>query len=446
MDVMGLRRQIMNSAHIASGQGNPVSFSTDIKGLMKQVKASFSPVQSGSGDPSPTNVRPITGWTGVNVWHTGKNLLNPAYRVKSTNGIAYYSQDNPLTLSAGTYVYSCSSSIIGLYVKSNGADIFKVNNASSISFILSAQTDVYFSSYQTNISNDLTFQLEVGETATSYAPYSGNSYPVTFPAMGKNLLTSETLTKVGNSYYICGGNTDYPIHLAAGTYTISNAGQAAYQYLKSSDGSVQLQIHADNKTSGTFTLETEIDCQIWFYKANASETDFYNIMLNTGETALPYEPYTNTVYGGYVDLGNGQIVAEWVKYVITSATSWNTTLASSSVFRLTFSPNVATGGEENYICNRLKSYSQQPAGSVVSNLPDLSFCRRSQYYNNFYIKDLRFTNIDDFIEEYNGTEFVYKLETPLTYQLTPQQINTLIGDNVLWSDANGNLNIKYWKH
>lgn len=36
--------------------------------LIKQVKTvSIEPVQSGSGDPSPTNVRPISGWTGANV-------------------------------------------------------------------------------------------------------------------------------------------------------------------------------------------------------------------------------------------------------------------------------------------------------------------------------------------------------------------------------------------
>ena len=31
------------------------------------LKGYINPVQSGSGDPSPSNVRPITGWTGMNV-------------------------------------------------------------------------------------------------------------------------------------------------------------------------------------------------------------------------------------------------------------------------------------------------------------------------------------------------------------------------------------------
>ena len=35
---------------------------------MQKCEVSLEPIQSGSGDPSPTNVRPITGWTGCEVW------------------------------------------------------------------------------------------------------------------------------------------------------------------------------------------------------------------------------------------------------------------------------------------------------------------------------------------------------------------------------------------
>ena len=44
---------------------------------MQKCEVTIEPVQSGSGDPSPTNVRPITGWTGCNVTHTGKNYSEP---------------------------------------------------------------------------------------------------------------------------------------------------------------------------------------------------------------------------------------------------------------------------------------------------------------------------------------------------------------------------------
>ena len=41
---------------------------------VKDLKIGIVPKQSGSGDPSPSNVRPITGWMGANVDRTGVNL------------------------------------------------------------------------------------------------------------------------------------------------------------------------------------------------------------------------------------------------------------------------------------------------------------------------------------------------------------------------------------
>jgi hypothetical protein len=43
---------------------------------LKSLTASIVPVQAGSGDPSPTNVRPITGWTEEVISVCGKNYLN----------------------------------------------------------------------------------------------------------------------------------------------------------------------------------------------------------------------------------------------------------------------------------------------------------------------------------------------------------------------------------
>ena len=50
-----------------TASGSVASFETDIVRKIPSLKADIMPVQSGSGDPSPTNIRPITGWTGVSV-------------------------------------------------------------------------------------------------------------------------------------------------------------------------------------------------------------------------------------------------------------------------------------------------------------------------------------------------------------------------------------------
>jgi len=49
------------------------------------ITIGIEPVQSGSGDPSPTNVRPITGWTGANVTRTGFNQWDEEWEVGALN-------------------------------------------------------------------------------------------------------------------------------------------------------------------------------------------------------------------------------------------------------------------------------------------------------------------------------------------------------------------------
>jgi len=42
---------------------------------IRKIVATIEPVQSGSGDPSPDNVRPISGWTQANIFATEKNMM-----------------------------------------------------------------------------------------------------------------------------------------------------------------------------------------------------------------------------------------------------------------------------------------------------------------------------------------------------------------------------------
>ena len=64
----------LNQRILASFSTNTISnqtvasFSDGADGIpVKELKITITPVQSGSGDPSPTNVRPISGWNGANI-------------------------------------------------------------------------------------------------------------------------------------------------------------------------------------------------------------------------------------------------------------------------------------------------------------------------------------------------------------------------------------------
>lgn len=64
--------------------GNPVVF-YPVADYPLGVTASWEPVQEGSGDPSPDNIRPISGRDNVKVQRSGENLLNITPFAKVTN-------------------------------------------------------------------------------------------------------------------------------------------------------------------------------------------------------------------------------------------------------------------------------------------------------------------------------------------------------------------------
>ena len=51
--------------------GNPLTFLTDLSKPLKSLLIPFTPIQSGTGDPSPSNIRSILPWNGLTVWHGG---------------------------------------------------------------------------------------------------------------------------------------------------------------------------------------------------------------------------------------------------------------------------------------------------------------------------------------------------------------------------------------
>ena len=122
--------------------GNPVSFETNVAKPLTECLVSFSPVQSGTGDPSPENIRPITGWTGANVYLSPTDADDPA---KQTFAVTFPAEagtvyggtldittgvltvDKAEYILTGTYEsYVCSNAS---YIKADACDAYFNNNA-----------------------------------------------------------------------------------------------------------------------------------------------------------------------------------------------------------------------------------------------------------------------------------------------------------------------------
>lgn len=71
------------------GPGANASFNTTVEEIATKLKVNMEPIQEGSGTPSPTNVRLISGWESVEVYDIGVNVWDEEWEsgwISSTTG------------------------------------------------------------------------------------------------------------------------------------------------------------------------------------------------------------------------------------------------------------------------------------------------------------------------------------------------------------------------
>ena len=88
-----------------------VTFADGANGLPMALKVGIEPVQAGSGDPSPSNVRPISGWTGAKVANISDSEKQP-----------YFAD-----LLNGTYGFVDLGSLDWTYITSSSKPFFTVD-------------------------------------------------------------------------------------------------------------------------------------------------------------------------------------------------------------------------------------------------------------------------------------------------------------------------------
>ena len=178
-----------------------------------------------------------------------------------------------------------------------------------------------------------------------------------------------------------------------------------------------------------------------------------NIQLELGSTATAYEPYqgetypitfpssAGTVYGGYVDPVNGKLVVDRAMDIVndTSEMYDNGSLAYGAV-QLRYVPKQTKKPASLLPYEGLMSDMYLPYnggkcsingraanGYIYFNMP--------QGVNTIELAKAWFGN--------NPTQVSYLLATPITYDLTPQQIELLTGVNNVWNDCNGSTDVEY---
>lgn len=199
--------------------GNPV-VCYPVTGYSLGCKASWEPTQEGSGEPSPDNIRPISGRDSVTVKRCGENLLNlpiekesggisvttesdGRYHLKGTlNQDGFSCSIGIAHLPAGTYTVNRASISTPLSANAIVITLRKITPTGSVAWIetstgvtqntgiLAEPTDISIAFYGAIASIkkgaviDTHFELMLvsGTTApTTYTPYTGQTATLTLP-------------------------------------------------------------------------------------------------------------------------------------------------------------------------------------------------------------------------------------------------------------------------
>jgi hypothetical protein len=174
------------------------TFTDGTDNFLKSLEVAIEPQQEGSGDPSPENIRPISGWSAVDVTKCGKNILPKS--MNTNNG--FISQYALLPDGSGNVD-------LGLDV----SEFFKVppsgkitlsgltGNGRSYCFYDKDKNYISGDSYQNRTTITVTVpanavfirltlvhrdsatqntdeMVEIGETASTYEPYNGQTYTI----------------------------------------------------------------------------------------------------------------------------------------------------------------------------------------------------------------------------------------------------------------------------
>jgi hypothetical protein len=153
------------------------------------VKAKWEPVQEGSGDPSPDNIRPISGRETVSAERCGENLWS-----LGDIGFNQYKEIS-VNYPAGDYKFSCevetesTSSTVQVGRFFDGKWVYsQEQKGKRIEILIHASVGIFAFRFYAGSSpgdhSNATFQniqLELGRGATTYAPYTGQTNTLILP-------------------------------------------------------------------------------------------------------------------------------------------------------------------------------------------------------------------------------------------------------------------------
>ena len=326
---------------------------------MDSLKVTLVPVQSGSGDPSPTNVRPISGHTEVKVARCGKNMLGctvAEIKANNTNG----------TWSGNTF------------------------NRRGVDFTLVADEKGYVTEVQT----------------------SGTATGEIFFRVYKDFIY-----KAGKSYVLSG----CPSGGTSDTYRFESDNLDKRDY----GNGVTISLNADTIDSIFVVAKTNANMNGLIFKPMLRFSE------DTDPTFKPYKGDTYTIdldgtrYGGVLDVTTGELTVDRAMVTYDGSEDEGWSLYSGDPDRFVCAKPTGAGTTGGFTGITLSNICVTSNSVAVDNSVFIGGSNVNVRIDNLTLA--QFTTL------LSGTPMtlVYPLATPQVIQLTPTQVETLVGTNNL---------------
>ena len=397
-------------------------------------------------------------------YNGGSSGQNHRFHASIANGITelsidlvvpgYVADDDPLygrTKDKTACLYSGN-----VYIEDNS-----YSDATAFKTAMSGRKIVYAVQTPTTEQADPYTQLQVADpngteefVTDSIVPVGQEStYSLVCPVYG----TDEVTVKMAQKNLFSGEyNVMYklPQHLSANTFATASCASAPNTQIRyyDIDGNQidywTLSSQDGNRYYRSFKLNSDT-YYVKFTNSNFTPTDMqFEIAEPQSASALPtpYEqPRTittalpQTVYGGTLDVVTGELVATWGSVTFDGSENWSI-YASGETYQcftkgLTKKVGWKTSKTDSFVNvdyafsnNRYGIYCDHPTNNQIyfrqPNADVVTIANWKQWLNS------------------NPIQVVYELATPQTYQLTPTEVDTLLGQNNVWSDV-GNVYVKY---
>lgn len=179
------------------------------------------------------------------------------------------------------------------------------------------------------------------------------------------------------------------------------------------------------------------------YDVSVPVSDF---QIEYGDTATEYQPFASsmiswedeagTVYGGTLDVVSGKLSVEYASLTLPNADSIrdSTVAGTGKWVRYSLPRNASTNDDTvNVIGEKLKGINRSPTEYRAAWTMQTYLGNSNRYLSVFVPADYTLEQIDAAIA---GSQIVYKLTTPIVYDLTDiPEITTLLGENNIWADT-----------